>query len=116
MTDTTPPTPHDGVLFLNPEQALENAHRALADAQRVPAGHTRVQIDVPDEFLDEAEARYFTASEDPRVVQLRSIIQVLGAVIREHVPAGVQRNLAEQGLELVQMRANRGIFSPQLPE
>jgi hypothetical protein len=58
-----------------------------------------------------ARERYFTASEDPRVVQLREIIVQLGATIDDLVPNGRNKSLALTALEDVQMRANRGIFA-----
>lgn len=55
--------------------------------------------------------RYFTASEDPRVVKLRELIVALGAAVDDIVPAGRNKSLALTALEDVQMRANRGIFA-----
>jgi hypothetical protein len=60
-----------------------------------------------------AQQRYFTASEDERVVDLRDAVQQLGAFIDLLVPPGRNKALALTALEDVQMRANRGLFAPE---
>lgn len=62
---------------------------------------------------ENAEKRFFTASEHPDVVRLRELIQELGAAIDLVVPNGRNKSLALTHLEDVQMRANRGIFAPE---
>ena len=62
---------------------------------------------------EQAKARFFTASEHPPVVALRTAIVELGALVDEHVPAGRNKSLALTALEDVQMRGNRGIFAPE---
>lgn len=74
---------------------------------------------------DRAKAQFFTASGNDgqpepgspqeKVVELREAIRVLATLIDMHVPGGRHRSLAFTALEDVQMRANRGIFSPQEP-
>lgn len=67
-----------------------------------------------------AEERFFTASsgqpptneQKNSVAVLRAAVTELGALILEHVPAGRNQSIALTALEDVQMRANRGIFSP----
>lgn len=62
---------------------------------------------------DQAKRRYFTASDEPRVVDLRQLITALGSAIDLLVPPGRNKALALTALEDVQMRANRGIFAPE---
>lgn len=63
-----------------------------------------------------ATARYFTASEHPDVVELRGRIVDLAREIYLRVPPGPQQAIALTELESVQMRANRGIFTPAIPK
>ena len=70
-------------------------------------------VEIPDGAVKLAEQRFFTASDDPRVVALRLQIQRLGALIDTIVPPGRNKSLALTALEDVQMRANRGIFAPE---
>lgn len=65
------------------------------------------------EARDRAKPRFFTASEEPRVVELRNAIVDLGTLIELHVPNGRNKSLALTALEDVQMRANRGLFAPE---
>jgi hypothetical protein len=66
-----------------------------------------------DEAFDLATDRYFTASEDDRVVALRNAIVDLAVHLDTLVPPGRNKSLALTALEDVQMRANRGIFAPE---
>lgn len=59
-----------------------------------------------------ATVRYFTASEHSNVVALREAIITLGTLIDLLVPEGRNKSIALTELESVQMRANRGLFSP----
>lgn len=72
-----------------------------------------VDPDVLDKSADLAADRFFTASEEPRVKELRGLIQGLGQTIDVLVPPGRNKALALTALEDVQMRANRGIFAPE---
>jgi hypothetical protein len=62
---------------------------------------------------DQAEQRFFTASEHPDVVALRGAIQHVGMLVDVLVPPGRNKALALTALEDVQMRANRAIFAPE---
>lgn len=74
---------------------------------------TGVPDKVPtDAMRDRAIGRFFTASEDDDVVALRRAIVALGVQIELRVPDGRNKALALTALEDVQMRANRGLFSP----
>lgn len=69
---------------------------------------------------DAAEQRFFTASagkpptdqQKLDVAKLRELIVDLATAIEDRVPNGRHKSLALTALEDVQMRANRGIFSP----
>ena len=62
---------------------------------------------------DAPASRFFTASDQPAVVELREAIQHLGHLIDLNVPAGRNKSIALTLLEDVQMRANRGIHAPE---
>lgn len=70
-------------------------------------------IPTGDPILDNAIARFFTASEHQDVVALRDLIVALGAEIDRRVPDGRNKALALTALEDVQMRGNRGLFAPE---
>lgn len=78
-------------------------------------GHDIGHIDPPtiDVAYLTAEERFFTASEDPRVVELRDAIQALAVRIDLLVPPGRNKSIALTALEDVQMRTNRAIFAPE---
>lgn len=65
-----------------------------------------------EDAYSQAQRDYFTASDRMDVALLRARIQDLAAAILVLVPAGRQRSIALTELESVQMRANRGIFTP----
>jgi hypothetical protein len=71
-----------------------------------------LEDNVYDDALEAATRRFFTASENDAVVDLRNHIVSLAAVIELLVPAGRNKSLALTALEDVQMRANRGLFAP----
>jgi hypothetical protein len=58
-----------------------------------------------------ARERYFTAGEDPTVVQLRENIQALAVRLMLLVPRGRNQSEALARLEDVQMRGNRARFA-----
>lgn len=72
-------------------------------------------FDVTDQQYAEAvriaRARYFTAGEDPTVVQLRERVQALAVDLMLLTPKGRNQSEALARLEDVQMRGNRARFA-----